>query len=149
MIKAMTQNIQHGADPIVAENGKLVYKDEAQKIASEIYRGIQPLKLNDKEEIQRISKDQLFCNLYHPDKDESGRMRGVSIIWTKDADEGLIRATLECMGLSFEKWEKLYKDFIKQEGQKSKENTPKTKFGFGLAVAVVVVATMVYMINKG
>lgn len=131
MISAMIQAIHRDENDIVALNGQIISGTEARKHAQELFSIISNVKFKENvEELKKVPHSkQVFCNLYHPIKDEFDRIRTAIIVWDKNTPMHLIQSTIEVMGLDFEKWQRLYAKY--QQRQR------KIKIGFVLVVLVV------------
>ena len=109
MVSAMVQAIKSGDNGVVALDGKILEGAEAKRQAESIFDDIDRLEFDDKDEcVQKINSKKLVCHLYHPQKDNGGRIRTVLVVWEKGTSQELIKQTLELMGLDFNRFKALY-----------------------------------------
>lgn len=139
MISAMIQATNKDKNSIVALNGQILSGDEAREQAESIFDEVDNIKYGDKEEIQKIRSNQFFCNLYHSQKDDLGRIRTALIIWDKDTPAELIQSTIKALGLDFGKWKKLFADYQQRRKKQTLMLSLAVFVVIGIALALIII----------
>ena len=116
MISATIQGIhkENNGKHTTAQNGKLITGEAQRKCVNAILKAFRGIKVR-KESYFEIDSGELLCTMYHPIKDDIGRMRIALIVLDKDTPNELIQKTLEVMGLDFERFLKLRRKFKLQK----------------------------------
>ena len=137
MISAMIQAIKRDENNVVVLDGQILSGDEARKCAENIFDEVDKIKYSDKEQIQKIRSNKFFCNIYHPQKDDLGRIRTALIVWDKGTSLKLVQSTINALGLDYEKWEKLFG--LYQKKRKKQMLTLCLTVLVGVALVLVVI----------
>lgn len=147
MISATIQGIhkENNREHITAQNGKLIIGEEQRECVNEILRDCREASADD-EVYCELDNGKLFCALYHPVKDDIGRMRIALIVWDKDTPNELIQKTLEVMGLEFERFLELKSEFEGQFAAKQKGGVSKSTVAIVGGIALL--AFVAYLLLK-
>ena len=118
---------------ITAQNATLITGEAQTKCVNAILRDCKNVSVSG-ELYYELDNGKLFCALYHPEKDDIGRVRTALIIWDKDTSQELIQKTLEVMGLEFERFLELKREFESQKRVGVSKNTLVIVGGVALLV---------------
>ena len=125
---------------ITAQDGKLITGDAQTKCVNAILKDCQNVNMS-REYYCELENGKLFCALYHPQKDDIGRTRIALIVWDKDTSNEMIQKTLEVMGLEFERFKRLEREF-----KRNKIGVSKNAL---VAIGVIaLVASVIYLVVK-
>lgn len=136
MITATVQGIsqENNRKHISAQDGKIITGKIEQEQVTRLYMDCESVNLNTQELFCELDNGKLFCALYHPEKDDIGRVRTALIVWDKDTSQELIQKTLEVMGLEFERFLELKREFESQKRVGVSKNTLVIVGGVALLV---------------
>lgn len=125
MITATVQGIsqENNRKHISAQDGKIITGKIEQEQVTRLYMDCESVNLNTQELFCELDNGKLFCALYHPEKDDIGRRRIALVVWDKDTSQELIQKTLEVMGLEFERFLELKREFESQKRVGVSKNT--------------------------
>lgn len=107
---------------ITAQNATLITGEAQTKCVNAILKDCKNVSVSG-ELYCELDNGKLFCALYHPEKDDIGRRRIALIVWDKDTSQELIQKTLEVMGLEFERFLELKREFESQKRVGVSKNT--------------------------
>ena len=125
---------------ITAQNGKLITGEAQIKCVNAILKDCQNVNVSG-EYYCELENGKLFCALYHAEKDDIGRKRTALIVWDKDTSNEMIQKTLEVMGLEFERFKRLEREF-----KRNKIGVSKNAL---VAIGVIaLVASVIYLVVK-
>lgn len=147
MISATIQGIHkaNNREHITAQNGSLITGEAQRECVNEILRNCKNESTDD-EVYCELDNGKLFCALYHPVKDDIGRMRIAIIVWDKDTSNELIQKTLEVMGLEFGRFLELKGEFEGQFAVKQKGGVSKSTVAIVGGIALL--AFVAYLLLK-
>lgn len=136
MITATVQGIsqENNRKHISAQDGKIITGKIEQEQVTRLYMDCESVNLNTQELFCELDNGKLFCALYHPEKDDIGRVRTALIVWDKDTSQELIQETFEVMGLEFERFLELKREFESQKRVGVSKNTLVIVGGVALLV---------------
>ena len=145
MISATIQGINkaNNRKHTTAQNGKLITGEAQRECVNVILRDCKNESADD-EVYCELDNGKLFCALYHPVKDDIGRMRIALIVWDKDTSNELIQKTLEVMGLSYERFLELKSEFEERFVVRDKSGGRKIWIAVGGIALVAFVAYLVF-----
>lgn len=126
MISATIQGIDksNNREHITAQNGKLITGEVQRECVNAILRDCKEVSADD-EMYCELDNGKLFCALYHPIKDDIGRLRIALIVLDKDTPNELIQKTLEVMGLDYERFLELKGAFEERFAARQKGGVSK------------------------
>lgn len=125
---------------ITAQDGKLIIGEAQTKCVNAILKDCQNVNVSG-EYYCELENGKLFCALYHAEKDDIGRKRTALIVWDKDTSNEIIQKTLEVMGLEFERFKRLEREF-----KRNKIGVSKNAL---VAIGVIaLVASAIYLVVK-
>lgn len=147
MISATIQGIhkENNRKHTTAQNGKLITGEAQKECINAILRDCKDESVDD-EVYCELDNGKLFCALYHPMKDDIGRMRIALIVWDKDTSNELIQKTLEVMGLEYERFLELKGEFDKRFAARQKDSVSKGTLAIVGGIALLAFAT--YLLLK-
>lgn len=125
MITATIQGIsqKNNRKHISAQDGKIIRGKIEQEQITQLYKDCASVNLDAQELFCELDNGKFFCALYHPQKDDIGRVRIALIVWDKDTSQELIQKTLEVMGLEFERFLGLKREFESRQKVGVSKNT--------------------------
>lgn len=146
MISATIQGINkaNNRKHITAQNGKLITGEAQKECVNAILRDCREASADD-EVYCELDNGKLFCALYHPIKDDIGRMRIALIVWDKDTPNELIQKTLEVMGLEFKRFLELKSAFEERFVAVDKSGGKKIWIAVG---GIALLAFVAYLLLK-
>ncbi len=125
---------------ITAQDGKLITGEAQTKCVNAILEDCKEVNVSG-EYYCELENGKLFCALYHAEKDDIGRKRIALIVWGKDTSNEMIQKTLEVMGLEFERFKRLEREF-----KRNKIGVSKNAL---VAIGVIaLVASAIYLVVK-
>ena len=122
MITATIQGIsgENNREHISACDGKIITGKQAEKLVNQLYDDCYEVDLGSDELYLKMPNGKFFAAMFHPQKDDIGRLRIALIVWDKDTSNELIKQTLEVMGLDYERFLELRREFrAKKVGSKN------------------------------
>lgn len=145
MISATIQGINkaNNRKHTTAQNGKLITGEAQRECVNAILRDCKNESADD-EVYCELDNGKLFCALYHPVKDDIGRMRIALIVWDKDTSNELIQKTLEVMGLELKRFLELKSEFEERFVVRDKSGGRKIWIAVGGIALVAFVAYLVF-----
>ena len=96
---------------ISAQDGQKITDKKEEEQVAQLYRDCDSVDLDTDELYCELENGKLFCAIYHPERDDIGRTRIALIVWDKDTSNKMIQETLEVMGLDFERFKRLEREF--------------------------------------
>ena len=117
MITATVQGIsqENNRKHISVQDGQIITGKKEEEQVAQLYRDCDSVDLDSDELYCKIENGKLFCAMYHPQKDDIGRTRIALIVWDKDTSDELIQKTLEVMGLEYEHFKKLKREYKRRQ----------------------------------
>lgn len=145
MISATIQGIhkENNGKHTTAQNGKLITGEAQRKCVNAILKAFRGIKVRE-ESYFEIDSGELLCTLYHPIKDDIGRMRIALIVWDKDTPNELIQKTLEVMGLDYERFLELKGGFEERFVARDKSGGKNIWIAVGSIALVAIVAYLIF-----
>lgn len=143
MITATIQGIsqENNYKHISAQDGQIIVGKMEQKQIMQLYKDCESVNIDTQELFCELENGKLFCALYHPQKDDIGRTRIALIVWDKDTSNEMIQKTLEVMGLEFERFKRLEREF-----KRNKIGVSKNAL---VAIGIIaLVASVIYLVVK-
>lgn len=117
MITATIQGVskKDNGKPISVFNGKIITGKEASKRTEELFEDCYEVNLNSQELFCKLANGKFFCAMPHPQKDEMGRTRIALLVWDKDTDCELVKQSIEVMGLEYERFKRLKREYLSSQ----------------------------------
>lgn len=105
-IAIIMQRASDKEDDIVLEDGEFLEGEQIDKVCSSVYKLCEKERL-DIELVKKINKDYSLAVLYHPKKDDFGRIRPAIAVYQNSLDEKILKDSLDKFGLDYEYFLKL------------------------------------------
>lgn len=100
-IAIIMQRASDKEDDIVLEDGEFLEGEQIDKVCSSVYKMCEKERL-DIELVKKINKDYSLAVLYHPKKDDFGRIRLAIVVYQNSLDEKILKDSLDKFGLDYE-----------------------------------------------
>lgn len=143
MITITVQGIsqENNRKHITAQDGQIITGKKEEEQVAQLFKDCDSVDLDTDELFCELENGKLFCGLYHPQKDDIGRTRIALIVWDKDTSNEMIQKTLEVMGLEFERFKRLEREF-----KRNKIGVSKNAL---VAIGIIaLVASAIYLVVK-
>lgn len=102
-ITIIMQRTNDNENDIVFRDGEFVKDTQINQICSDIYKLCEKSKL-DIELVKRINKKYSLAVLYHPQKDDLGRVRPAIVVYQNALDKHVLKDSFDKFGLDYERF---------------------------------------------